>query len=42
MNGIFSYSSRIPQKKNPFNKVESFRKPWIAKQYVYKGIKIFY
>lgn len=32
---------RLPQKKNPFNKVETWKKPWKAKNYVYKGIKIF-
>lgn len=34
-------SGRIPQKKNPFTKVESWRKPWIAKNHVYNGVKIY-
>lgn len=37
-----SRTYRIPQKKNPFNKMESWKKPWVAKQYIYNGVKIFY
>lgn len=43
MESIRLYSGgRIPQKKNPFNKMEAWKKPWIAKQFVYKGIQVFY
>jgi hypothetical protein len=33
---------RIPQKKNPFNKIESWKKPWVAKAHAWDGVKVFH